>query len=117
MKFSKDGFTLAEIPLNENNYLVVEMYTPKKGKDEGRNVLNLRVFTRKLYRTDPDDKKKVYLTPQELRSDPQWIPTGNGFMVRETQASSVLPKLIEGIEKAMKLWAIEKLDERKGKTK
>ncbi len=104
MRGSKGGFTLGEAKLDDNNYLVVELYTPKKGRDEGHQVLNIRVFTRKLY--DTVDKRKVYLTDAELRKE-QWIPS-NGFMVREGQAPTVLPQLAEALDKVMKLWGIER---------
>ena len=109
---SKGGYTIGEAKLDENNYLIVEFYTPSKGKDEGEKVLNVRVFTRKLY--DVVEKKKVYLPPAEVRDDPSWIPS-NGFMVREGQAREVLPLLAEAIEKAMKIWGVERVNvERKG---
>jgi hypothetical protein len=102
---SKGGFSLAEIKLDENNYLVVELYTPTKGRDEGHQVANIRVFTKKLY--DTEKGKKVYLPEAEVRDDPKWIPAG-GYMIREGQAPTVLPALVEALEKVMKLWGVER---------
>jgi hypothetical protein len=111
---SKGAFRIGEAKLDENNYLVVEIYTPSKGKDEGRDVLNIRVFTRKLYSVE--NRQKVYLPEAEVRDDPTWIPA-SGFMIREGQAREVLPQLVEAIEKAMKIWGVEIPTKGKGGTK
>lgn len=115
---SKDAFNIGEAKLDENNYLIIELRVPQAGRDEGHQVCNVRVFTRKLY--NKVDGKPVYLPPAEVRDDPTWIPTVNGFMVRESQARDVLPTVVAALQRVMDIWGVKdpsvekKVEKRKG---